>query len=603
MRKLRGALAILAITLGGTPVGTAAPSDAPAITPLSQVRPGMAGYGLTVLRGTTIERFDVQILGILKGGPASDLILFRATGPAIDQAGGTAEGMSGSPIFVNGGIIGALGYGFHFAGRDSNLSLATPIEEMLRLLAQPGAGSGRAAQEGRGPRIFQAAAPIPTAAGAISRVVLMESPADARAYNAHPLPRTIAASPAAVPMFVAGVSPAAFTLATRVLGRYNVIPTQGYGGSRDFTPPPVEPGSSLGVELVRGDVEMGALGTVTYRRGNQILAFGHPFLNAGAAAMPMTAAWIDTVVRSVDSPFKQGSLGPLVGGTTQDRSTGLGGEVGRYPRMFAVRVRVRDSERGPVHETNAQVVRRPDLAESLVPLVVLSGVQRALDRVSGGSARVRIGLRVRGIERDIVREDLAYDAGDIATAAVLEVPGASQLLFGNFFKTLDPIDMTVDIGVESQPNTALLVRASPEPRTVSRGQHVRVGLRLWPYGGSAPVDRTVQFMVPDDFPPGPAFLIVGSGGGLNDPTPVQQKFQILVGFQATPPGSAGSLAGALDDFENFGMNTDVLVDLLPAPVVEAVGANANPAFTSTAATSLRTEWVVLGRFQIPMVVK
>src|SRR5207253_4811234 len=148
---------------------------------------------------------------------------------------------------------------------------------------------------------------------------------------------------------------AAFTLATRVLGRYNVIPTQGYGGSRDFTPPPVEPGSSLGVELVRGDVEMGALGTVTYRRGNQILAFGHPFLNAGAAAMPMTAAWIDTVVRSVDSPFKQGSLGPLVGGTTQDRSTGLGGEVGRYPRMFAVRVRVRDSERGPVHETSAQV--------------------------------------------------------------------------------------------------------------------------------------------------------------------------------------------------------------------------------------------------------
>src|SRR5205807_1640576 len=176
--------------------------------------------------------------------------------------------------------------------------------------------------------------------------------------------------------------------------------------------------------------------------------------------MPMTAAWIDTVVRSVDSPFKQGSLGPLVGGTTQDRSMGLGGEVGRYPRMFAVRVRVRDAERGPVHETNAQVVRRADLAESLVPLVVLSGVQRALDR------------------------------------------------------------------------------ATPDPRTVGRGQRVRVGLRLWPYGGSAPVDRTVQVMVPDDFPPGPAFLVVGSGGGLNDPTPVQQKFQTLVGFQASPPGTA-----------------------------------------------------------------
>src|SRR5438105_15706395 len=116
----------------------------------------MAGYGLTVLRGTTIERFDVQILGILNGGPGSDLILFRATGPAIDQAGGTAEGMSGSPIFVNGGIIGALGSGFHFAGRHSNLSLATPIEETLKLLARPGAVGRRCPQEARAPRIFDA---------------------------------------------------------------------------------------------------------------------------------------------------------------------------------------------------------------------------------------------------------------------------------------------------------------------------------------------------------------------------------------------------------------------------------------------------------------
>lgn len=598
-----GALAILVIALWGTaPAGSAAPLDAPATLPLSQVRPGMTGYGLTVIHGTTIERFAIKILGILKGGLTSDLILFRATGPVINEAGGTAEGMSGSPIFLDGKIIGALSYGYHFAGRDADLSLATPIEDMLKILTPARAGRD-GGDAGRHPTVYDAASPVLTPAGAVSRVFLMRSTVEAAAYNAHPLPQTVAVAPTVVPMFAAGLSPKAFTLLARALGRYNVVPMQGYGGTKVFTPPPVQPGSSLGVELVRGDVEMGAIGTVTYRRGSRVLAFGHPILNAGQATLPLTAAWIDTVVRSLEFPFKEGSIGPLVGMTTEDRATGVGGVVGQFPRMFGVRVRVRDAAEGPVHETDAQVIRRADLAESLVPLVALSGVQRSLDRVSGGSAAVRIALRARGIPREIVREDLAYDIADIATASVLNVPDATQLLFGNFFKTLDPIDMTLDIVVSPRSNTALLVSARPEVRTVSPGQRVRVAIGLWPYGGTHQINRATQFTVPHDFPPGPAFLLVGTVGSLNDPTPTDQKFQVLTSVLGSPSGNASSLDEAVQQFEDFGKNTDVLVALLPAPVLEAVGGNANPSFDSTAATALPTDWVVLGRFQIPMVVK
>ncbi len=600
MHRLWAVLAGLLIGVAGVPdTGRAAATDAPQTLPLAQVKPGMTGYGLTVVRGTRIERFDIQILGTLKGGPISDLILFRGTGPVIRGAGGTASGMSGSPLYIGGRIIGALSYGYHFAGQDADLSLATPIEEMLKLLGPPEPGAGNAAV----PRVYDAAAPMVTPAGRISRVVLMRSNADAAAYNARPLPETIAMAPTAVPVFAGGVSTPAAALLARQLGRYNIVPTQGYGGKREFTPPPVEPGSSMGIELASGDIEIGAIGTVTYRRGTKILAFGHPLLNAGPAAMPITAAWIDTVVRSIDFPFKEGSVGAMVGVTTQDRATGMAGELGRFPRMFGVRVRVRDAD-GPVHETTARVVLRADLAESLVPVVALSAVQRSLDRVAGGSARVRIALRARGVPHEIVREDLVYDTADIATASVLDVPAATQLLFGNFFRTLVPVDMTIDIAVRNEPNTALLVTADPSAKTVAPGQRLQVKLGLFPYGGKAARSQIVQFTVPRDFPPGPAFLVVGSAGVVNDvPLPTDQKFQLLVAQQAMPQNNAESLDDAIDQFEGFGKNTEVAVYLVPSPVLQAVGGNANPGSGASAGTFLATDAVVLGKFQIPIVVK
>src|SRR5262245_15682381 len=110
-----GLLPVLVAALVGLSYpGRAATPSAPPILPLGQVRPGMTGYGLTVIHGTKIDRFGVRIVGILRGGQSSDLILFRATGPVIDEAGGTAAGMSGSPIYIDDRLIGALSYGYKF---------------------------------------------------------------------------------------------------------------------------------------------------------------------------------------------------------------------------------------------------------------------------------------------------------------------------------------------------------------------------------------------------------------------------------------------------------------------------------------------------------
>ena len=174
--------------------------------------------------------------------------------------------------------------------------------------------------------------------------------------------------------------------------------------------------------------------------------------------------------------------------------------MGQFPRTFGVRVQVRDADTGATQSYGAQVVRRPDLAEALVPTTVLSLIQRAMDRVAGGSAQVRIALRAREVPDEIVREDLAYDIGDIATASALDVPGATQLLFGNFFQSIDPIDMTINITVTNRPDTALLVSARPSTREVRPGDIMRVAVAVRPYGESEDLSRIVQFTVPPHFP-------------------------------------------------------------------------------------------------------
>jgi hypothetical protein len=597
--RLVAAVAAAALASLGAPAAglSSAGAASQAVLPLSAVHAGMNGYGLTVVHGTAIQRFDVHVLGVLRseGTSDTDLILFRAGGPLIAQAGGTASGMSGSPIYLNGRLAGALSYGYHFPGPDADLSLATPIEQMLRMVAP-------APKHAAAPRAYRSAVPIETSVGPLRRVVVVGSTAEAAVYNRHASAGTAAVAPTTVPMTATGVTPAALRILQRAFARYNLVPRQGYGGQRTFAAPPFQPGASLGVELVRGDVDVGAIGTVTYRNGNTVLGFGHPLMNAGAASLFMTSAWIDTVVRSLDFPFKEGSFGPATGTLTLDRSFGVAGTLGTYPRAFGVRVNTRDLDTGVSHSFGAQVVRRQDLAESLVPTAVLSLIQRALDRVSGGSAAVRITLRARGMKSDVVREDLAYDVNDIATAAALDVPAATQLLFGNFFDELDPIDMTVDVAVTSKPNMALLVGARPNVRTVRPGDHVQVEVRVRPFGGGDPEVRTVTFTVPSEFPEGPAFLLVGTIGALNDSTAPADKFQALVGLEATPSG-AESLAQAVDQFENDGKNTDLIVQLVPESVLTAVGANANPSFESPAGVTVETDWVVLGKYQIPMTVK
>jgi hypothetical protein len=297
------------------------------LLPFEQVRSGMRGIGRTVFEGSHIEEFQVEILGRLENiGPQQNLILARLSGGPLERTGVMA-GMSGSPVYVDGKLIGATAYSWPFA-REAVVGI-TPIHEMLRLLGkdqQPGPrAAGGTPAEFRG-RVLPAEA-------LLEAVETWSSRLKAASWTTGSVQIT-------PPVLLSGFRPAAVSEIERLLA---VRPIQ--SGSSSRAPEPatatdLEPGSPVGARLVGGDLEITAVGTVTHRDGDQILAFGHPLLNLGPTAVPMTTATVEALLPSLSSSFKFASGGPVVGSLLQDRLAGLYGRVGPAPRTLPVHVEI-----------------------------------------------------------------------------------------------------------------------------------------------------------------------------------------------------------------------------------------------------------------------
>lgn len=563
------------------------------ILPFSQIRPGMRGVGRTVIRGTKIEEFGFEVLGITQG-PPGPLVLFRAFGPVIERSGGTAAGMSGSPMYLNGRIAGALSYGYVFAGPDQNLGLFTPIEKMLEILE-----GGRRAQLPEG--IVRLAQPVRIAGRTVDRISLAPTVASGRALASRTgLP---AFAPAATPLVVSGFSPRGFRLLERAFQNFPVVPVQGYGGAARFPEGPLVPGASVGVAIARGDVNLVSFGTLTYRRGRQFLAFGHPMFGWGESDYMATTAYIHTVVRGIQMPFKEGDLGSVVGTITQDRAAGIGGELGRIPRVFNVVVKVLDQDTSRSLQFGTQMIRRPDLAQTLVPLIALSAIERAWDAFGGGTAEVKTTVRGGGLPRALVRTNRVYSARDLSAAAALDVVEAARILFHNEFTAVRPTDVTVEVALTRRPVIASIVEVQAESRTVPQGGKLRVRLRLRPYQEDEHLSRVVEVDIPKNFPKGPALLVVGSSGSSRDLVDPATLLMSRITSEP-PPTRLDTLQQEIEFFEEFGRNTDVLLQLIPAGVPPSDDPTKRFIyFDEFAGRLVPTNWVIRGEVVIPIVVE
>ncbi len=424
MRK--GCLVLCGIVVAAAVAGFA--YDTSQFLFLGDIRIGMQGIGKTVVSGDVISEFSVEVLGVIdEPGDQSDFIVVRVSGDAIGRSGGIAQGMSGSPVYVQGKLIGALSRAASWSKELMPIGLVTPIEEMLGILDTV---------NGRG----SAAGPAPEAV--LDGVGVEETegpPAMAQVWAA---PDTVFAYPVTTSLLVSGLSgraldvlmdgadsasvprgllgeflPAGIGPSVRGLSAFglSLLPVAGgtdQGGSSRS--PALEAGSAIGVALVTGDLSIGALGTLTFREGDTLVGFGHPFLSSGAEAFPLTTAHVYDTIKAYDSSFKLGSLGDSVGVILEDGLAGIGGRVGQAAPLVTLSLGVLDLDQGKATNLNVGLVDEPRIMWELLLASGFEAIDTALGRTGEGTVEVSYRIEGDGMPFPLERHDLFLSTSDVA---------------------------------------------------------------------------------------------------------------------------------------------------------------------------------------------
>jgi hypothetical protein len=490
-------------------LGALGRAGAAEIMPLDQVRPGMVGVGRTVFQGTKIEEFKVTVIGVLENtGPLQSLIMARLEGGPLAETGVIA-GMSGSPVFIDGKLVGAVAYGFPFS--KETIGGITPMGEMIEATKTdaPRAASTRLASA------FRAAA----FARPLDRDALIAALQRARpGIKADPallrgaLPPALQGAtlqPLALPLAFSGFDPATFEFARGLFGA-GFAPMLGM--SRTSLPatalPDLTPGGAVGVSLVEGDLDLSVTGTITHIENGQVYAFGHPFYNLGPTQFPMKKAYVFSVFPSLYQSWKISSAADPVGTIEQDRMTAIAGRLGKAPRLIPVSVKLRTS-RSQQKEFTFRIVE-DELFSPVLAFVSLLSVLQANERAYGTSTMgvdARVGF---GGGREVRVEDLFTEEGPaLRTAGLVAAPLA--YLMSNDFERVRVDKLEVNVSSFETVKTALLERAWVDRNgPLKAGQTVPLKLVLRSYRGET-LTESIPVSLPENAPAGSYSLLVADG--------------------------------------------------------------------------------------------
>jgi SpoIVB peptidase S55 len=506
-------LGLLAFLAGTTPVV----AQGPAILSLSEVQAGQKGVGRTVFAGTRIEEFQVEILGVLENvlGPGDSMILAKLSGGPLANTGVIA-GMSGSPVFIDGKLVGAVSYGFPFS--KETIAGITPIGDMIsktQTLAPRAAAARFSARLGPG----GPALPLDRAAF----VAALERPlravaADPGALRGPGLPAGLAGAsmlPLSLPLVFSGYESGVFEWAKSFFGGLGFMPIAGASRSHmDATPsPPLEPGSAVGVSLVDGDFDLSATGTVTHIDGERVYAFGHPFYNLGPTQFPMTKAYVYSVFPSLYSSFKITAPMEPVGTMDQDRSAAIAGRLGLPPRMIPVEVLLATS-RGQARNFHFRVVEDELLSPVLAYISVLSALQGSERAFGTSTIRVRASLQLSGA-REVQLDDLFTENQPAGQAAAL-VAAPLAYLMSNDFEPVKVEGLKIMASSLETIQSATIQRAWLE-RTgpIRPGATVPLRVALRTHRGEARTE-TIPVSIPATAPEGRYSLLVSDSSAITN---------------------------------------------------------------------------------------
>jgi len=490
-----------------------------------EVRPGMKGYGKTVFQGTKIEQFDVELLGVLKNfQPKQDMILARLSGGPLAKTGVIA-GMSGSPVYIDGKLLGAVAFSFPFATEP--IAGIQPIRQMLDLLDQKNAAPQRIAQastDGFSGGLLPSESPTSFIQSQLQKLMqgtplhqlllpqslLSGSPFSTSATA----PSAASMTPIQTPLFVAGATPAALQQFAPFFSTFGFTPVQGGGGGSAqnnlaaSTPSKLEPGSSVNVELIRGDMSWSANGTVTHVDGNKVYAFGHPNLTAGPTDVPMSAGYVLSLLPNIQNSFKMAVPLDVVGAFRQDRSTGIAGTIGEKSTMIPVNVTVRSSL-NTVNKLKFEIASDRFLTAPLMNFLVFNAIttnERAL-----GEMTVYISgqIRLKNQEPVNIGNVFSSDMNGPAMASLAAVSPLQYLMMAGYDGVVID-DINLDITSMDRKTNAQLERITVNKAEVAPGETVMLTAYLRAGSGDTVIEQ-YPVQIPAGLPAGPVQLLVGDG--------------------------------------------------------------------------------------------
>ncbi len=510
----------LTLLLATTGLGVLLAAGSQSTMNVDEIRPGMVAVGRTVFEGTRVEEFTVNIVGVLENviGTHRNLILARLEGGPLANTGVIA-GMSGSPVYINGRLIGAISYALGAFSKEPIAGI-TPIAEMTDSTTFGGGVRPPGAK-------VQLDLPLTreNLTAALRKAVnwnrpFADGPRDAELQGVTAVAGLAGGElgallrPIATPLVMSGFEPQVGELLGSAFGSQGFIPT---GGSAIGLRPgemrfdgPLKPGDAIGVMLVNGDLQLGGTGTVTHIDEDRVYAFGHPLYNLGPTQFPMTRAYVYTVLPSLLSSFKLSATGEVIGTFLQDRATAIAGRIGPGPRMIPVTLNLTQA-RGRTRTFRFGVVN-DQLFTPLMTYATLLNTLSSYERQHGAATfSVHGQAMVKG--HDAIAFDDLFSTGQSATDAAAYIVAPLTYLLSNDFEKVEVSGLDLTIVSTEERKTATLERVwidDPRPRA---GRTVPLKILLRTYRGENEV-RTLPVQIPANAS-GTLSITVTNGSRLN----------------------------------------------------------------------------------------
>ncbi|HWF38879.1 MAG TPA: hypothetical protein VG322_10195 [Candidatus Acidoferrales bacterium] len=483
-------LALLFVTLAPP----ARPADAPTTIPVSDIKPGMKGEVYTIFEGDQVEKIDLVVIGILNDalGPKQDVILVQLLGDKADKTG-VAAGMSGSPVYFDGKLAGALSLKIGNFTKDA-IGGVTPIASMYDVAKSsdvPAMPVRSTAENFGNGEMSGAAAAMPVSVGTGQFLTPIETP-----------------------LISAGLYPETLSLFKNQMASWGIAAMAGGKSPALPSDPQLKPGDMIGMDLVRGDLSLSAGCTVTSVQGDRIYACGHPLFGFGAVEIPISRAHVVMTLASSQASTKVISTGGTIGTLTQDRQTAVMGKLGPAPAMIPMDLTLTTPQ--TEKKFHFDVAKNPQLTPLLVALASFNGIVSTPAYAEGSTIQLDGNIDMKGHSTAHIEDLFAPTDAPIPTGffAATAVQGIFSRIFSNPYEIpqIDHIDLHVKLLNERR--WAMIDSAWLEKSEVQPGETVAVKVLLRPYRG-APFIQEIPVVIPAQASRGALQVVVSDADYLN----------------------------------------------------------------------------------------